>query len=179
MEVAESSRQTEWEKPSFVGQLFLGNLALDLIHPFPDQSAEDKANRRRVSGPLHTLSFGKCRCRRDRPLRYLSRIAFPGTSNDLGAWGMKIPREYGGLGFSQTNYNRAIALSHLVRFYRCVALRSPIHRRSAAAEDVRNSRAEEEVPAAMRGGCDFGICSDGAGCRLGSRQNADDGHAHC
>ncbi len=30
--------------------------------------------------------------------------------NKLGAWGMKIPKEYGGLGFSATNYNRAIAL---------------------------------------------------------------------
>jgi hypothetical protein len=43
MEVAEASRQTEWEKPSFVGDLFLGNLNLDLIHPFPEQPAADKA----------------------------------------------------------------------------------------------------------------------------------------
>ena len=43
MEVAEASRETEWEKPSFVGQLFLGNLDLDLIHPFPEQPAADKA----------------------------------------------------------------------------------------------------------------------------------------
>ena len=43
MEVAEASRETEWEKPSFVGQLFLGNLDLDLIHPFPEQPEADKA----------------------------------------------------------------------------------------------------------------------------------------
>src|ERR1700747_872891 len=43
MEVAEASRETEWEKPSFVGQLFLGNLNVDLIHPFPEQPAADKA----------------------------------------------------------------------------------------------------------------------------------------
>src|ERR1044072_2963279 len=42
MEVAEASRETEWEKPSFVGQLFLGNLNLDLIHPFPEQPERDK-----------------------------------------------------------------------------------------------------------------------------------------
>jgi alkylation response protein AidB-like acyl-CoA dehydrogenase len=29
---------------------------------------------------------------------------------ELGAFGMKIPKEYGGLGFSQLNYNRAVAL---------------------------------------------------------------------
>jgi alkylation response protein AidB-like acyl-CoA dehydrogenase len=28
----------------------------------------------------------------------------------LGCWGMKIPKEYGGLGLSQINYNRAVAL---------------------------------------------------------------------
>jgi len=28
----------------------------------------------------------------------------------LGCWGMKIPQEYGGLGLSQINYNRAVAL---------------------------------------------------------------------
>src|ERR1043165_9316509 len=43
MEVAEASRETEWEKPSFVGDLFLGKLNLDLIHPFPEQPASDKA----------------------------------------------------------------------------------------------------------------------------------------
>ena len=43
MEVAEASRETEWEKPSFVGDLFLGKLNLDLIYPFPEQPAADKA----------------------------------------------------------------------------------------------------------------------------------------
>src|SRR6185436_16711356 len=42
MEVAEASRETEWEKPSFVGDLFLGKLNLDLIHPFPEQPEQDK-----------------------------------------------------------------------------------------------------------------------------------------
>ena len=31
MEVAEASRETEWEKPSFVGDLFLGKLNIDLV----------------------------------------------------------------------------------------------------------------------------------------------------
>ncbi|HEY7516176.1 MAG TPA: acyl-CoA dehydrogenase, partial [Vicinamibacteria bacterium] len=33
--VAEASRQAEWEKPSFMRELFLGALRVDLIHPFP------------------------------------------------------------------------------------------------------------------------------------------------
>src|SRR3712207_5404297 len=42
-EVAEAARETEWTAPSFVRELFLGNFRLDLIHPYPRQSPEDKA----------------------------------------------------------------------------------------------------------------------------------------
>jgi hypothetical protein len=34
-EVAEASRQTEWVQPSFLRELFLGSLRMDLIHPYP------------------------------------------------------------------------------------------------------------------------------------------------
>src|SRR3954465_16000567 len=33
--VAEASRETEWTRPSFLREMFLGNLRLDLIHPYP------------------------------------------------------------------------------------------------------------------------------------------------
>ena len=33
--VAEEARETEWAGRGFLRQLFLGNLELDLIHPFP------------------------------------------------------------------------------------------------------------------------------------------------
>ena len=33
--VAEAARQTEWNEPSFIRELFLGRFRLDLIHPFP------------------------------------------------------------------------------------------------------------------------------------------------
>src|SRR3989442_15805306 len=35
MKVAEASRQKEWERPSFMRELFLGRFRLDLVHPFP------------------------------------------------------------------------------------------------------------------------------------------------
>ena len=38
--VAEASRQTEWEQPSFMRELFLGNFRLDLIHPYPLPQAD-------------------------------------------------------------------------------------------------------------------------------------------
>jgi alkylation response protein AidB-like acyl-CoA dehydrogenase len=109
MEVAEASRETEWEKPSFVGQLFMGNLALDLIHPFPEQPTEDKNEGDRFLERLERfLAENVDADEIDRSGEYPESL-FEGFRK-LGAWGMKIPKEYGGLGFSSTNYNRAIAL---------------------------------------------------------------------
>ena len=41
-QVAEAARETEWRKPSFAKELFLGRLRLELIHPHPrpDRRAE-------------------------------------------------------------------------------------------------------------------------------------------
>ncbi|HUP65860.1 MAG TPA: acyl-CoA dehydrogenase family protein [Thermoanaerobaculia bacterium] len=109
MEVAEASRETEWEKPSFVGGLFMGDLRLDLIHPFPDQSPEDrKIGDDYVERLERFLTDNVDPDEIDATGEYPREI-FEGFK-ELGAWGMKIPKEYGGLGFSQTNYNRAISI---------------------------------------------------------------------
>ena len=109
MEVAEASRETEWEKPSFVGDLFLGKLNLDLIHPFPEQPAEDKAEADEFLAKLERFLAENVDAEEiDRKGEYDYEL-FKGLA-DIGAWGMKIPKEYGGLGFSATNYNRALGL---------------------------------------------------------------------
>ncbi len=109
MEVAEASRETEWEKPSFVGQLFLGQLDLDLIYPFPQQPADDKAVGDEFMDKLEQLLAEHVDADAidetgEYPPEIFDRL------NEIGAWGMKIPKEYGGLGFSVTNYNRSIGL---------------------------------------------------------------------
>jgi len=109
MEVAEASRETEWEKPSFVGDLFLGKLNLDLIHPFPEQPEADKAEADEFLEKLERfLAENVDGDAIDAKGEYDYEL-FKGL-NALGAWGMKIPKEYGGLGFSATNYNRALGL---------------------------------------------------------------------
>jgi len=109
MEVAEASRETEWEKPSFVGQLFLGNLNTDIIHPFPEQPAADKADADDFLVKLERFLAENVDADKIDEQGEYDYSLFDGF-NDLGAWGMKIPKEYGGLGFSATNYNRAIGL---------------------------------------------------------------------
>jgi alkylation response protein AidB-like acyl-CoA dehydrogenase len=109
MEVAEASRETEWEKPSFVGDLFLGKLNLDLIHPFPEQPAADQAEADEFLKKLErylaeNVDADKIDEQGEYDYEHFEEF------RKLGAWGMKIPKEYGGLGFSATNYNRAIGL---------------------------------------------------------------------
>ena len=109
MDVAEASRETEWEKPSFVGGLFLGNLDVDLIHPFPEQPAADKAEADDFLKRLERFLAENVDADKIDAQGEYDYELFKGF-NELGAWGMKIPKEYGGLGFSATNYNRAIGL---------------------------------------------------------------------
>src|SRR5262245_585270 len=41
--VGEAARETEWRKPSFGKELFLGRFRLDLINPLPEQDPEQVA----------------------------------------------------------------------------------------------------------------------------------------
>ncbi len=42
MEFAEDARDTEWLHPSYSALLYQGKVKWDLLHPFPQQSVEDK-----------------------------------------------------------------------------------------------------------------------------------------
>ena len=42
LEIAEDARQTQWQHPSFVADLFMGRVRDSLIFPFPEQPADDR-----------------------------------------------------------------------------------------------------------------------------------------
>src|SRR2546425_10399840 len=108
-DVAEGAREQEWAAPSFVRDLFLGKLRMDLIHPSPEQDPEEL---RRAQPFLERLE------RLVRETVDSDRIDREGEIPDsvieglreLGAFGIKIPREDGGLGLSQLSYMKAIEL---------------------------------------------------------------------
>ncbi|MEX1182515.1 MAG: acyl-CoA dehydrogenase family protein [Gemmatimonadota bacterium] len=107
-QVAEAARETEWVKPSFVRELFLGRLQLDLIHPPPVQDPEEK----RRAAEFHTRLYEFAKTVDAEVIERTGTV--PGEVVDglrkLGAFGIKIPEEYGGLGLSQRSYNKAIAI---------------------------------------------------------------------
>ena len=108
-EVAEAARETSWEAPSFVRELFEGNFDVGLIHPFPEPSPEDVERARPFMERLE--QFMRTRVDSDRIDRE-SKVppeVIQGL-RELGAFGIKIPTEYGGLGLSQLMYTKAIGL---------------------------------------------------------------------
>jgi hypothetical protein len=107
-EVAEAAREHEWAAPSFVKDLFLGKLRMDLIHPYPVQDPADAERARPFLEQLDRLLRTVDSDRIDRE----GEIPEPVIRGlkDLGAFGIKIPREYGGLGLSQLSYMKAIEL---------------------------------------------------------------------
>jgi len=108
-DVAEAARETEWEHPSFVRELFLGRFRLDLIHPFPVRhDPDEEARAAEFLGRLRTVLDHVDSDEIDRT----GEIPEPVVQQlrDIGAFGIKIPREYGGLGLSQLTYIRAMEL---------------------------------------------------------------------
>ena len=107
-QVAEAARETEWKRSTFLRDLFLGSFRADLVFPYPTDPPEREAFRSfyerfrellvaRVD-PVAIDEAGEY------PAEVLRELAV------MGAFGMKIPVEYGGLGFSQREYDRVMEL---------------------------------------------------------------------
>jgi len=107
-EVAEAAREQEWSQPSFVRELFLGSLRMDLIHPYPEQSPEEVARAQPFLAKLEALLRTVDADAIDRSGE-IPREIVDGLKA-IGAFGIKIPTEYGGLGLSQLSYMKAIQL---------------------------------------------------------------------
>src|SRR6478735_2426329 len=108
-DVAEAARESEWSGPSFVRELFLGRFNLDLIHPHPvvsdpAEQARAKPFLDRLADFLRRIDSDMIDRTGDIPEEYVQEL------REMGAFGIKIPLEYGGVGLSYANYTRAIAM---------------------------------------------------------------------
>ncbi|BCY12072.1 acyl-CoA dehydrogenase family protein [Actinoplanes sp. L3-i22] len=106
-QVAEAAREAEWRKPSFGKELFLGRFRLDLIDPWPSAPASPDADdflqklEAYVRDGLDGEQIERDARIPDEAFHELAR---------LGAFGMKIDKEYGGLGLSNLHYCKALTL---------------------------------------------------------------------
>jgi len=109
LELAEASRDPLDDRGSFASNLFIGRYDFARIHPYPEQSAEDRAAGAQFLGSL------KKYLRENIDADEIDRTGeIPQKNIDdlfaMGAFGVKIPKQYGGLGLSQVNYGRAAML---------------------------------------------------------------------
>ena len=108
LELTEAAREAARAR-TFAAGLFMGEFNLAEISPFPIQSADDREKGGIFLNQLELLLREKVDADDiDRtgeiPQPVIDELA------KLGAFGIKIPVEYGGLGLSQTNYCRAAML---------------------------------------------------------------------
>jgi alkylation response protein AidB-like acyl-CoA dehydrogenase len=109
LELAEASRDPLDERGSFASNLFIGRYDFNRIYPWPEQSAEDREAGKEFLTKLEDY------LRENVDADEIDRSGeIPQKNIDelfaLGAFGVKIPKQYEGLGLSQVNYGRAAML---------------------------------------------------------------------
>jgi alkylation response protein AidB-like acyl-CoA dehydrogenase len=109
LELAEASRDPLDDRGSFASNLFIGRYDFSRIHPYPIQSAEDRTAGQDFLGRLANY------LRENVDADEIDRTGeIPQKNIDdlfaMGAFGVKIPKQYDGLGLSQVNYGRAAML---------------------------------------------------------------------
>lgn len=107
-DVAEAAREDVLQGRSLAAGIFLGHLEAATVSPFPEQDPADRARvepvlreiERALREHLDPEQVERQRTLPDEALRAL---------HEAGAFRLKIPEAYGGLGFGQVNYCRAVA----------------------------------------------------------------------
>src|SRR3954466_2819690 len=140
-QVAEAAREQEWKLPSFGKELFLGNFRLDLIHPQPKLSAEAIEKGDRFLAALRDFLVNEVD-----PLQIERDAKIPDEVVEgfkkIGALGMKVSEDYGGLGLSQVYYNKARAL--VGTWHGSLGALLSAHQSIGVAEPLRMFGSEEQ-----------------------------------
>src|SRR5262245_47935352 len=132
-QVAEAARETEWRKPSFGRELFLGRLRLDLIDPWPQPSLSKAAKARPFLDAIEEYATNHIDGGQIEREAFIPDETIRGLAR-LGAFGMKIDEAYGGLGLSNLDYCRALmlvgsanpALSALISAHQSIGVPQPL-----------------------------------------------------
>src|SRR3954471_8454763 len=107
-DVAEAARESDWSGASFARDIYLGRFSLDLIHPAAKPDPEEEARARPFMDKLREFLSRVDSDMIDRtgniPEEYVNEL------RAMGAFGIKIPKEYGGLGLHYDSYVKAMAM---------------------------------------------------------------------
>jgi alkylation response protein AidB-like acyl-CoA dehydrogenase len=109
LELAEAARDPLEDRGSFASNLFVGRYDFNRIYPYPAQTAEDRAAGEDFLRKLETYLREHVDPDEIDRTGEIPPENFKGLA-EIGAFGIKVPKKYGGLGLSQSNYGRAAVL---------------------------------------------------------------------
>jgi alkylation response protein AidB-like acyl-CoA dehydrogenase len=109
LELAEASRDPLDDRGSFASNLFVGRYDFARIYPWPAQSEEDRAAGAEFLQKLENYLREHVDADEIDRTGEIPPENFKGLA-EIGAFGIKVPKKYGGLGLTQTNYGRAAVL---------------------------------------------------------------------
>ncbi len=106
-QLVEESREAEWQGRGFLRSMFLGDLRVDWIDPWPESepSAEFKVFERKLEEFMQTKVDS---VKIDETGEYGEDVI--AGFRELGCFGIKIPKKYGGLGFSNVEYGKTLEI---------------------------------------------------------------------
>ena len=130
-ELTEAARETGWRYPTFAGGLFLGRLSTGIVRPYPDSGVEPEGEAFLKELELYLLEAvdaDEIDRTGEIPERVFRDLAA------MGAFGIKIPKRYGGLGLSQRTYTRSAillgshcgSLASLISAHQSIGIAQPI-----------------------------------------------------
>jgi alkylation response protein AidB-like acyl-CoA dehydrogenase len=131
--ISEAAREKDWKLPSFGKGLYLGDFQPELISPQPDMPADSVEKGERFLATLGEFLRNEVDPQAIERDRKISDEVIDGFKA-MGALGMKVPEQYGGLGLSQVYYNRAMmlvgtwhsSLSTLLSAHQSIGLAQPM-----------------------------------------------------
>src|SRR6266699_1079727 len=109
LDLAEASRDPLDDRGSFASNLFIGRYDFDRIYPYPAQTEEDRAAGAEFLEKIETYLRDHVDPDEIDRTGEIPPENFKGLA-EIGAFGIKVPKKYGGLGLSQCNYGRAAVL---------------------------------------------------------------------
>lgn len=141
LDITEEAREKEYKHPSFAGQLFMGEFKPELLFPFPVQSEEDRKEGDEIIEKFmdflrQNLDPEEVDATRTIPRHVIDEMG------RMGIFALKVPKEYGGLGFSQVNYNRLVM--RVASFCGATAVLISAHQSIGVPQPVRLYGTEEQ-----------------------------------
>jgi alkylation response protein AidB-like acyl-CoA dehydrogenase len=175
--ISEAAREKDWELPSFGKGLYLGSFQPELISPQPDLSVEAVEKGERFLAALGVFLQEEVDPQAIERDGKISDEVVEGFKA-IGALGMKVPEQYGGLGLSQVYYNRAMMLAGT--WHSSVSTLLSAHQSIGLAQPLLLFGSEEQkrewLPKVVDDQRDGGRCSCRAG--EGAAQRGSQGRDH-